>query len=58
MNEKTMRLREALAELAREAERFISWGRKCPPGCPCGYDEAEARLRATLSLARKTIGEE
>ena len=41
--------------LVRAARTFLSYGRKCPPGCPCGYDAAEKELREALENVKITI---
>ena len=48
------RLIAAAPDLLEAAKTFLSYGRKCPPGCPCGYDDAEKNLRAAI---RKATGE-
>ena len=55
-SEANARLIAAAPELLATAQAFLSYGRKCPPGCPRGYDEAEKKLRAVIAKATGSAG--
>jgi len=43
----------AADKLCEAAKGFLPYGRKCPPGCRCGYDEAERELRKAIAEHEK-----
>ena len=43
-----MNTKKDVERLVEAARTFLSYGRKCPPSCPCGYDDAEKELGEAL----------